>query len=72
MSIPQPAPRPQQPKRLVRRSDDRMVAGVCSGVAEYFGVDVTLVRLVTVVGAIFGFGSLILAYVVAWALLPEE
>lgn len=72
MSIPQPAPRPQQPKRLVRRSDDRMVAGVCSGVAEYFGVDVTLVRLVTVVGAILGFGSLILAYVVAWALLPEE
>jgi phage shock protein C len=72
MSIPQPAPRPQQPKRLVRRSDDRMVAGVCSGVADYFGVDVTLVRLVTVVGAIFGFGSLILAYIVAWALLPEE
>ena len=72
MSIPQPAPRPQQPKRLVRRSDDRMVAGVCSGVADYFGVDVTLVRLVTVVGTIFGFGSLILAYVVAWALLPEE
>ena len=72
MSIPQPAPRPQQPKRLIRRSDDRMVAGVCSGVADYLGVDVTLVRLVTVVGAIFGFGSLILAYVVAWALLPEE
>lgn len=72
MSIPQPAPLPQQPKRLVRRSDDRMVAGVCSGVADYLGVDVTLVRLVTVVGAIFGFGSLILAYVVAWALLPED
>jgi phage shock protein PspC (stress-responsive transcriptional regulator) len=49
-----------------------MVAGVCSGVADYLGVDVTLVRLVTVVGAILGFGSLILAYVVAWALIPEE
>jgi phage shock protein C len=72
MSIPQPAPRPQHPRRLVRRSDDRMVAGVCSGVADYLGVDVTLVRLVTVVGAILGFGSLILAYVVAWALIPEE
>ena len=73
MSIPQPAPQSQpQPRRLVRRSDDRMVAGVCSGVADYLGVDVTLVRLVTVVGTIFGFGSLILAYVVAWALLPEE
>ncbi|HEV7876004.1 MAG TPA: PspC domain-containing protein [Nocardioides sp.] len=70
MSIPQPAPR--QPRRLVRRRDDRMLAGVCSGVAEYLGVDVTLVRLVTVIGAILGFGTLILAYVVAWALLPEE
>jgi phage shock protein C len=70
MSIPQPAPR--QPRRLVRRRDDRMLGGVCSGVAEYLGVDVTLVRLVTVIGAILGFGTLILAYVVAWALLPEE
>jgi phage shock protein C len=70
MSIPQPAPR--QPRRLVRRRDDRMLAGVCSGVAEYLGVDVTLVRLVTAIGAILGFGTLILAYVVAWALLPEE
>jgi phage shock protein C len=70
MSIPQPAP--HQPRRLVRRRDDRMLAGVCSGVAEYLGVDVTLVRLVTVIGAILGFGTLILAYVVAWALLPEE
>jgi phage shock protein C len=70
MSIPQPAPR--QPRRHVRRRDDRMLAGVCSGVAEYLGVDVTLVRLVTVIGAILGFGTLILAYVVAWALLPEE
>jgi phage shock protein PspC (stress-responsive transcriptional regulator) len=70
MSIPQPAPR--QPRRLVRRRDDRMLAGVCSGVAEYLGVDVTLVRLVTAIGAILGFGTLILAYVVAWAVLPEE
>jgi phage shock protein C len=70
MSIPEPAPR--QPRRLVRRRDDRMLAGVCSGVAEYLGVDVTLVRLVTLIGAILGFGTLILAYVVAWALLPEE
>jgi phage shock protein C len=70
MNIPQPAPR--QPRRLVRRRDDRMLAGVCSGVAEYLGVDVTLVRLVTVIGAILGFGTLILAYVVAWALVPEE
>ncbi|MCW2792227.1 MAG: hypothetical protein JWO76_1325, partial [Nocardioides sp.] len=59
------------PKRLVRRTDDRMVAGVCSGVADYLGIDVTLVRLVTVLGAAFGFGTFIVAYVVAWLLLPE-
>lgn len=65
------SPQPQPPKRLVRRRDDRMLAGVCSGVADYFGLDVTLVRLLTVLGAIFGLGSLVVAYVVAWILLPE-
>ena len=64
-------PQPQPPKRLVRRSDDRMVAGVCSGVADYLGVDVTLVRVLTVLGAIFGLGTVVVAYVVAWLLLPE-
>lgn len=69
MSTPQPQP---QPKRLVRRTDDRMVAGVCSGVATYLGMDVTLVRLITVLGAVFGFGTFIVVYVVAWLLLPED
>jgi phage shock protein C len=70
MSTPQPAP--GTPKRLVRRRDDRMVAGVCSGVAAYLGVDVTLVRLLTVIGAIIGFGTVAIAYVVGWVLMPEE
>jgi phage shock protein PspC (stress-responsive transcriptional regulator) len=70
MSTPQPAP--TSPRRLVRRRDDRMIAGVCSGVAAYLGVDVTLVRLITVLGAIFGFGTFIVAYVVGWLLIPEE
>ena len=58
-------------KRLVRRSDDKMVAGVCSGVADYLGVDVTLVRVLTVLGAVFGLGSLVVAYLVMWVLVPE-
>ena len=66
-----PGPHAGGPRRLVRRRDDRMVAGVCSGVADYLGVDVTMVRLVTVLGAIFGVGTLLLAYLVAWVLLPE-
>jgi len=58
-------------KRLVRRSDDRMIAGVCSGVADYLGVDVTLVRLLAVVAAIFSVGAVAVAYIAAWILMPE-
>lgn len=66
-----PAPRPG-PRRLVRSRDDKMIAGVCAGVADYLGVDVTLVRLITVLGTVFGMGTFLVAYVVAWLLLPEE
>ncbi|MGH3384810.1 MAG: PspC domain-containing protein [Nocardioidaceae bacterium] len=64
---------PQEParKRLVRSRDDRWISGVCGGVAEYFGVDANLVRLLVVVGAVLGFGSLIIAYLIAWVLMPE-
>ncbi len=58
-------------RRLVRSSDDRMVAGVCSGVADYLGVDPTIVRLAAVVGTVLGFGTLLIAYLVAWVLMPE-
>ena len=58
-------------RRLVRRTDDRMVAGVCSGIADYVGVDPTIVRLAAVVGTVLGFGTLLVAYVVAWLLMPE-
>jgi len=58
-------------KRLTRRSNDRMIAGVCSGVADYLGLDVTLVRLLTVVTAIFSVGAVAVAYIAAWILMPE-
>ena len=60
----------QNTRRLVRRTDDRMIGGVCSGIADYTGVDVTVVRLAAVIGAVLGFGTLIVAYVVAWLLMP--
>lgn len=69
---PPPSPPVRSPKRLVRSRDDRWIAGVCGGVAAYLGVDANLVRLVVVVGTILGFGSLLVAYVVAWILMPEE
>lgn len=67
---PQMQPRPG-PRRLVRRTDDKMIAGVCSGLAAYFGIDVTLVRVLAVLGLVLGFGSLGVAYVIAWAVVPK-
>jgi phage shock protein PspC (stress-responsive transcriptional regulator) len=49
-----------------------MVGGVCAGVAAYLGVDVTLVRVLTVLGTVFGFGSILVVYLVLWAVLPVE
>ena len=58
-------------KRLLRLRDGRMAAGVCAGLAAYFGVDVNLVRLGFGVLTVF-YGLGILAYLIAWAVLPEE
>ncbi len=59
-------------KRLVRSRKGRMIAGICAGVAEYFGWDVTLVRVIVAVIAVMTGGAGLLAYLVAWALIPEE
>jgi phage shock protein PspC (stress-responsive transcriptional regulator) len=58
-------------KRLQRSDDDRWIGGVCGGLAAYTGVDAGLIRLIVAVGTILGFGSLILAYVVAWVIMPK-
>jgi phage shock protein PspC (stress-responsive transcriptional regulator) len=57
-------------KRLVRRTDNRIVAGVCSGVAAYAGIDVALVRILLVAAVVLGLGSGIIIYALAWLLLP--
>ena len=59
------------PKRLVRSSDDAWLGGVCGGIARYVGVDANLVRLLVVIGAFFSFGTLAIAYIAAWVLMPE-
>lgn len=58
-------------KQLVRSIDGRMVAGVCSGIAGCYDIDVNLVRLAFVVASFFGFMG-VLAYLAAWVILPEE
>jgi phage shock protein C len=56
---------------LYRSRDDRMLAGVCGGLGDYFGVDPTLVRLLFVLLALFT-GVGVLAYIVLWIVVPEE
>ena len=58
-------------KRLLRLRDGRMAAGVCAGLAAYFGVDVNLVRLGFGVLTVF-YGLGLLVYLIAWAILPAE
>ena len=58
-------------KRLYRIREGRVVAGVCSGIAAYFGIDPTLVRLGFALLTIFG-GAGVLLYLVAWIVIPEE
>ncbi|TCL76848.1 phage shock protein C (PspC) family protein [Hydrogenispora ethanolica] len=58
-------------KRLYRSVRDRRIAGVAGGMAEYFAVDVTLIRLLWILAVIFG-GSGILAYIIAWIVIPDQ
>ena len=60
-------------RRLMRSRDDRMIAGVCGGLAEWLGWDATLVRVAYVVISVLsvGFPGTI-AYIVLWFLMPER
>lgn len=57
-------------RRLTRSADDRMLAGVAGGLAEYFRADATLVRLALVLFTLLG-GSGILLYLLGWFLMPD-
>jgi phage shock protein PspC (stress-responsive transcriptional regulator) len=59
-------------KQLRRPLDDRIVAGVCSGIGRYLAVDPVLVRVGFVVLAALTWGAALLAYPIAWFLMPEE
>ena len=58
-------------KKLYRSVTDKMVGGVCGGLAEYFDIDPVIVRLIFVLAVIFG-GSGILAYIILWIIIPEK
>ncbi len=63
-------PAQQTRRRLYRSRTDRMLGGVAGGLGDYFGVDPVLVRLAWVALAFAGIG--IIAYIVAWIIVPEE
>ncbi len=58
-------------KKLYRSRTDRMIAGVCGGLAEYFNIDSTLVRLAAVALTLAG-GSGVLAYLIFWFVVPQR
>lgn len=58
-------------KKLYKSSTDKKLAGVCGGIAEYFNVDSTLVRLGWVVFSLLG-GSGLLAYIIAAIIMPDR
>ena len=59
-------------KQLIRPREGRMIAGVCAGIGEYFGVDANIVRVAFAALTIFSVGAGALVYLVAWAVVPEE
>src|SRR3954469_12964231 len=66
-----PARRLDGPRRLRRSRGDRMIAGVCGGIAEHFDLDPAVVRIATVT-LVFAGGVGIVPYVAAWILMPSE
>jgi phage shock protein C len=58
--------------RLYRSRDDRMIAGVCGGIAETFGIDAALVRIGLVAATVLGFGAGALIYLACWMIVPEK
>ena len=59
-------------KRLYRSSKNKIIAGICGGIGEYLGIDPVIVRLVWVIFTLLSFGAGILAYVIAWLIIPRN
>ena len=59
-------------KRLVRPRNGRKLAGISLGLAEYFDIDVTVIRIVWVIMFFLSGGTAFLAYIIAWIIIPEE
>lgn len=58
-------------KKFYRSSTDRVIAGVCGGIGEYFQIDPLIIRLIFVLLLIFGGGGLLI-YIILWIIMPER
>ena len=58
-------------KKLYKSSRDKKICGVCSGIAEYFNIDPTMIRLIWVIFCFLGFSGVI-AYIIAAIIIPED
>jgi Putative stress-responsive transcriptional regulator len=61
-----------QTKRLYRSNKNRMLAGICGGLAEYFNIDPTIVRLIAVIGFFATASVFFWAYLLLWIVVPEQ
>jgi phage shock protein C len=61
------------PKKLYRSTEQRMIAGVCGGIAEYFGLDPTLVRVLYALGSFVSAAFPgVFVYLLLWIIIPER
>lgn len=58
-------------RKLYRSRDDQMLGGVCAGIADYFEMDASIVRMLVVVLAVVGNAAVVIAYIVMWVVVPE-
>jgi len=63
---------PPSTRQLRRSRSDRMVAGVCGGLAATFGVDAALIRILLVAATLLGFGTGAILYLICWLVMPQD
>lgn len=59
-------------KRLTRSQNNKMLAGVCAGIANYFGLDPTLIRVAYALLTVFTAFAGVIVYLLLWIIIPEE
>jgi len=58
-------------KRLYRSGKEKILGGVCGGIAEYFNIDPTIIRIIWIL-IVLGYGVGIIAYIIAWIIMPKN